>query len=230
MSCGMGISRDNQYEAIGYDEPIIPMFAMPGYTSSDGLNLTDEFDPFCSILPSSNQAIANCADNLPVEFYQLQTAYYRAQLALSHEAQQRAEIQAEGLQLALNCVSSRQAGLPFGPPELPEWDCPTTRLAPCPNEINQDRAQSAQSAPRLLASRNETSMNSESSVSKKTGNESPSSSESVQKRRSPDDVPLYNPGGCDAEAAVLELRNMENGFRAETSRRIAQVGFSRTKR
>ncbi|KAI0521464.1 hypothetical protein F5B22DRAFT_595069 [Xylaria bambusicola] len=234
MSCGMGISWDYQYEANRYDELTVPMPTMLGYSFDCGLNLTDEFDPCCSVSPfsssSSSQAVANCGNDLPVEFYRLQTAYFRAQLALSHEAQQKAEIQVQALQPALSFDNSRYTGFPFGASKLPEWDCPATRLAPCPDEISQDWGQSAQLIPQPLASMNEPIMNTKSPASRKTGNETPERSKSIQKKRGLDGVPLYTPGGCDAEAAVLELQNMENGFRAETSRRIAQASSSQMKR
>lgn len=197
------------------------------------------FDSRFSIVPESSPGALGCANDLPVEFYRLQTAYFEAQLALSHEAQHLAECQAQpmadyqaqGLPPPLNYNEVLKTELPFGEATLPEGDFSKPPLPLRPDELQKRRARPrAQAAQQPALVRDDTIMDPQGAVVEKNSNASKgSSSEGHSRKRGSDSVPLYEPGGPHAEAAVLELRDMENDFRADTSRRISQVAISQGK-
>ncbi|KAI3338334.1 hypothetical protein F4824DRAFT_458850, partial [Ustulina deusta] len=201
----------NNYGAVTYDTPMVPAPGpLAGLGSFDyGLDFTDEFDAIFT--PSQ----ASCG----------------AQFALYHQAQHSAEAQDRYLQAVKTTFLLQSppnshtcyTELPSSTYIRPERNCSSTSLTSCSDKINQDGGQVEPPIVRPRVVRNSSFIKAESPLSKKSRSET---SKSHLSKHNADDVPLYNPGVCDTATVVSQLRSMENGFRAETTRRIAQVAGS----
>ncbi|KAI1428865.1 hypothetical protein F5Y12DRAFT_638598 [Xylaria sp. FL1777] len=236
MSYDMDVLWNNT-GGLTYDGPMAPT-PQPLVESSNfdnGLDTADELNSILDASSTTSQAVVESEGDWPVEFYRLQSAYYRAQLDLSHQAQHRAETQAQHIQATkanlplqppLNIDTTCQPALPFDTTILPEWDCSTNPLPRCSNGVSQSVGQVEPSIalPQMVG--NESLMDGESPLSRKSGS---GASQSHFRKHSPDAVPLYNPEEYNTATAVSQLRNMESRFKAETTRRIAQVEDSQPK-
>ncbi|KAJ3580289.1 hypothetical protein NPX13_g270 [Xylaria arbuscula] len=198
----MGISFDKQYPSSMYDGTIVPPSGpIVGIDTFDyGLNLGDPFDPNSSMPPPTNCSPATVAseNDLSLEFYRLQTAYFEAQLALSQEAQHMAEAQAP---FEFNNPLNTQ--LPLGGATYQKGNYPYGSLPLSSDDIDETSARPEQVAPEPQVARTTPIKHEGLPMVGKCN--TPGSSDNMKRpppKRSPDTIPLYNPGGAEAEAAV----------------------------
>ncbi|KAI0974991.1 hypothetical protein F4678DRAFT_421568, partial [Xylaria arbuscula] len=224
----------DSYEGPTNDGTIIstPGLFARSNTFDYGSNFSYEFDHIFSASPAPSQASFECQDDWLIEFYKLQASYFEGQLALS-QTLHNPEFQTRYGEVA-------KATLPLGAPLIID----NTTHDQSPSSASGFSERSRSSIPMKRRSSNMTEINGlaeSSTVRPKMAKHEPPEdaerprgrmprnqvSDSQPRKHSPDRVPLYDQGGCNAATAVSQLRNMENGFRAETTRRIAQVQNSK---
>ncbi|KAI1293247.1 hypothetical protein F5Y03DRAFT_400015 [Xylaria venustula] len=237
MSFDEGALLDSYGSFAHDDETIIPipgLFAGSDNNFDYGTNFSDEFDHIFNASSTSDQAAFGCQDDWLVEFYKLQAIYFESQLALYRQA-------LDGTELPTVYGGAAKAALPPGPPliidnthhdELPssasslsEWSQSSIPSRRCSSNMAEFHRQSEPLTIQPKLVENETVEDVEGLRGRKSGAQAPPNGQ--VRDHGPDDVPLYNHGACNAAAAVSQLKSMENGLRAETTRRIAQVQNSR---
>ncbi|KAI0426076.1 hypothetical protein F5Y09DRAFT_320059, partial [Xylaria sp. FL1042] len=227
------------YGGLTYDQTVVPTTMVPtsspltGFNTVDcGLSFSNDFDPIFNASQAPSQPVLWYIDDWSFEFRRLQMAYYRAQLSLSRQARESPKAQSQNSQANMatlplqpppNEDNVRHTGLHCDTSMFSELNPPATPLANCSNEFSQDDGQVEPPIAQPQIAENKSPVNAEGPLGSKSGNET---SENPAKRP-PDDVPLYRLGPCDSATVISGLRSMENGLRAETTRRISQVEKSR---